>query len=250
MRKVSGQGINSSIDEDGVHAELRTRLADRTTTDGPLWNTDLITYTTRLTLSRVLYLDELYKKILDLPGVILEFGVRYGTSMVAITNLRGIYEPFNYQRKIIGFDTFEGFPSVHEKDTDTWEPGDYDTPSGYESVLADILDLHERLSPVSHIQKYEIVKGDVLSTVDEWLEANPGLMVAMAIFDMDLYEPTKHALAAIQPRLMQGSLLVFDEFSNSSYPGETMAVRELFDTKELEFGHSRYQPACAWYRVT
>ena len=250
MRKVAGQGLNSSENEDAVYASIRVHLANRTTAEGPLWNTDLITYTTRMTLSRVLYLDELYRKILPLPGVILEFGVRYGTSMVAMTNLRGLYEPFNYQRKLVGFDTFEGFPSVHEKDTETWKPGDYDTPIGYENTLADILDLHEQLSPVSHITKYELVKGDVMVTIDQWLEDNPGLMVAMAIFDMDLYEPTKHALSAIQSRLMKGSVLVFDEFSNSSYPGETLAVRELFNTGELEFGHSQYQPACAWYQVS
>jgi hypothetical protein len=249
MRKVSGQGLNSSEAEDLVHTELQKLLAERTTSSGPLWNTDLITYTTRMTSSRFLYLNELYLKILDVPGVILEFGVRYGTSMVAITNLRGIHEPFNYQRKIIGFDTFEGFPSVHQNDTDVWLPGDYDTPLGYEDTLEKILNLHEQLSPVSHIKKYEIVKGDVLVTINQWLDSNPGLMVAMAMFDMDLYEPTKHALAAIQPRLMRGSMLVFDEFSNSSYPGETLAVREQFDTREVEFGHSRYQPSCAWLEV-
>ena len=46
----------------------------------------------------------------------MEFGVRWGQNLVTLSNLRGIYEPFNYSRKIIGFDTFEGFPSVHEKD--------------------------------------------------------------------------------------------------------------------------------------
>ena len=30
--------------------------------------------------------------------------------------LRGIYEPFNRHRKIIGFDTFTGFPSINIKD--------------------------------------------------------------------------------------------------------------------------------------
>ena len=249
MRKVDGQEINTSSSEDSVHQALRRLMDERPTAGLPVWNTDLITYTTRLTMSRILYLDELYSKIVDLPGVILEFGVRYGTSMVALTNLRGIHEPFNYQRKIIGFDTFAGFPSVHEKDSNRWEPGDYDTPYGYEKTLEEILNLHEQLSPVSHIKKHELVKGDVMVTVDAWLEQNPALMVSMAIFDMDLYEPTKHALESIQPRLMQGSVLVFDEFSNSSYPGETLAIRELFETRDLEFGHSRFQPACAWFQV-
>ena len=39
----------------------------------------------------------------------MEFGVRWGQNLITLNNLRGIYEPFNHSRKIIGFDTFEGF---------------------------------------------------------------------------------------------------------------------------------------------
>ena len=46
----------------------------------------------------------------------MEFGVRWGRNMSLYTSLRHIYEPYNSSREIIGFDTFEGFPSVDPKD--------------------------------------------------------------------------------------------------------------------------------------
>src|SRR6185312_14108435 len=67
-------------------------------------------------LSRVLFLDELYRQIVDVPGTIIEFGVRWGQSLALYSNLRAIYEPYNVSRQIVGFDTFEGFPSVSPKD--------------------------------------------------------------------------------------------------------------------------------------
>ena len=66
-------------------------------------------------MSRLLFFDYLYKLNLKLKGQLwnLELG---GTKLVNFSALRGIYEPFNRHRKIIGFDTFKGFPSIHPKD--------------------------------------------------------------------------------------------------------------------------------------
>ena len=52
------------------------------------------------------YYEFLYKKILDIPGNILELGVQWGSTMALLLNLKGIHEPFNPSRKIVGFDTF------------------------------------------------------------------------------------------------------------------------------------------------
>jgi hypothetical protein len=51
----------------------------------------------------------------------------------------------------------------------------------------------------------------------------------MAIFDMDIYKPTKDVLEKIIPRLVKGSLLVFDELNFKAFPGETIAVNEVLD---------------------
>ena len=39
----------------------------------------------------------------------MEFGVEWGSTLSLLIKLRSIHEPYNYSRKIIGFDTFSGF---------------------------------------------------------------------------------------------------------------------------------------------
>ena len=59
-------------------------------------------------LTRILYYNQIYQNILGKPGSIMEFGVQYGLSLSLLLKLRSIYEPFNYSREIIGFDTLKG----------------------------------------------------------------------------------------------------------------------------------------------
>ena len=69
-------------------------------------------YLTSKNLSRLLFFYEMYKKIVDTHGVVMEFGVRWGQNLSLLSALRGIFEPFNRHRKIIGFDTFTGFKGL------------------------------------------------------------------------------------------------------------------------------------------
>lgn len=70
----------------------------------------------RQELSKILFLNHIYQLIKDTHGIMIEFGVRWGQNLVTLSNLRGIYEPFNYGRKLVGFDTFQGFVNVNKKD--------------------------------------------------------------------------------------------------------------------------------------
>lgn len=63
-------------------------------------------FTRRQPMSRVMFMWEVYKKIIDVHGVIFEFGVRWGQDLALFESFRGMLEPFNYNRKIVGFDTF------------------------------------------------------------------------------------------------------------------------------------------------
>ena len=172
----------------------------------------------------------------------MEFGVRWGHTLAVLTNLRGIYEPFNYPRKIIGFDTFAGFPSVHELDGTTPSVGGYGVTEGYETYLDTVLDYHEHENPISHLRKYELVKGDVTVTVPEYLERNPQTIIGFAYFDLDLYEPTRDCLTAIKPHLTKGSVLGFDELNHPDFPGETAALREVFGLDRYQLRQSRFHP--------
>ncbi|MDE2223102.1 MAG: crotonobetainyl-CoA--carnitine CoA-transferase, partial [Candidatus Omnitrophica bacterium] len=95
----------------------------------------------RRDLMRILFIHEMYERILTVPGIIMEFGVRWGKNMALYESFRGMYEPYNHIRKIVGFDTFEGFPTVNNKDgkSSVVHVGQYSVTKGYEKYLEEVL---------------------------------------------------------------------------------------------------------------
>jgi hypothetical protein len=187
-------------------------------------------------LSRVLFFHEIYKKIVHSHGVVMEFGVRWGQTLSIMAALRGIYEPFNRHRKIIGFDTFSGFKGMSEKDGTRCKSvnGSFSVSENYEEYLETLLGLQEALNPIPHLKKFELVSGNAIDTVPAYLRRQPETLISLAIFDFDIYQPTKAALEAIKPHLFKGSVLVFDELCDDIFPGETIALRETFDISNLK----------------
>ncbi len=191
-------------------------------------------------LGRILFINHLYEKILNKQGIIDEFGCRYGQNLSLFMALRGVYEPYNRLRKIIGFDTFSGFTNTHEKDKEN-EKGDYSVPENYEESLRELLTNMEKFSPLSHIKKHEVIKGDVSETVPKYLDRNTHTIFSLCYFDLDVYKPTKDVIKAIRPRLSKGTILAFDELNDEDMPGETLAFLEEFDINNisvLRFGPS------------
>jgi hypothetical protein len=185
---------------------------------------NLALYLRRQPLTDLLSLDALYRMILDVPGVVMEFGVHPA--------LRSVYEPYNPHRRIIGFDTFTGFPDV--TDIDTTSPsavaGRFALSDGYPRHLRDVLDAHEQGEHLGHIRRTLIIQGDVRETLPRYLADNPHTVIALAYFDLDLYEPTRDTIDAIRPYLTKGSVLAFDELAHAKWPGETAALRDTFGT--------------------
>lgn len=190
-------------------------------------------YLSRQNLSRINFIQNIYSKIVPVHGVIMEFGVRWGQNMALFSSLRGIYEPFNYNRRIIGFDTFKGFPGVSVQDGEALNKGDYGVIPGWKNELENILDYHELNSPIPHKKKYELVEGDASKTLPAFLDEHPETVIALAYFDFDIYKPTKNCLEAVLPFVTKGTILAFDELNCPEFPGETIAVREVL-------GLSRY----------
>ena len=172
-------------------------------------------------LAKLLFLNELYQKILPIPGILCEFGIWWGQSLAMFENLRAVYEPYNHARRMVGFDTFEGYKEIGEKDkrSATISEGVYGVPAGYENYLDQLLDYHEQENVMGHIRKHKLVKGDATVSCRNYLAENPEVFVALAFFDMALYEPTKACLEAIAPRLIKGSVVAFDELNHRDYPG-------------------------------
>lgn len=197
-------------------------------------------FLTPQTLSRILFMDFLYKQIIEVQGIIIEFGCRWGQTVNLFCALRGIYEPFNRLRKIVGFDTFEGLSKLNVKDGHVLKDGMYTVTQDYDVYLREIMKLQEKESPLSHINKHEIVRGDATIKIHDYLEQNPETIIALAYFDLDIYEPTKECLKAIKRHLTRGSILGFDELNDHICPGETLALQEVLGLGRFHVRRYRY----------
>jgi hypothetical protein len=204
----------------------------------------------RQELSKVLYFQDLYQQFLNTHGVIMEFGTRWGTNMVTLSNLRGIYEPFNYNRKIIGFDTFEGFKNANKTDDGAHEiikDGAFSVTDNYPDYLNRLLTIHQNESPLNHINKFEIIKGDAPVKLKEYLQKNPQTIIAMAHFDFDIYKPTLDCLNLIKPHLVKGSIISFDELNDPNFPGETKALNEAFGLNNVALKRNLICPMQSYF---
>ena len=200
-------------------------------------------------LSRILFMNHLYQQVIDVQGIIVEFGVRWGQNVSLFAALRGIYEPFNRHRKIVGFDTFGGFPTISEKDgeSELMKKGKLTVSENYVDYLTRVMEFHEKNNPLSHIKKFELVAGDAVVEIDKYLEQYPETIVALAYFDFDIYEPTRKCLEAIRPHLVKGSVLGFDELNDPDSPGETIALREVFGLNNIKLERYRYASRVSYF---
>jgi len=188
-------------------------------------------YTPRIIMTRFLSRIECFKKVLNVQGSIMDCGVLFGSSLFTWAKASSIFEPVNSQRKIVGFDTFSGFPSISEKDktgksVHSVEGGLDLRDQGVFEEIQQAVKHYDAERSLGHIPKLELVKGDVCKTVPQYLEDNPGTLVSLLHLDMDIYEPTKVALEHFLPRMPKGALIVFDELNSPLWPGETIAMLE------------------------
>lgn len=193
-------------------------------------------FTRSSVLVKFLVMSEIYQRILRIPGYLIEFGTWWGQNLVLLENLRAIHEPFNKQRLIIGFDTFDGYTSLTDQDrnSDVWKESSYSTGKNYVQYLRELIEIHEGCNALGHVRgHHKLIEGDVAITAPRYFIEHPESIVAFAYFDMALYKPTKAALEAIKPHLVSGSILLMDELTWEESPGEAIAFKEVFSRDEV-----------------
>jgi hypothetical protein len=202
-------------------------------------------------IAKFLYANELYQQIVEIPGVVMEFGVWWGQNLALFESFRAVYEPYNYTRKIVGFDTFTGYSSPLSKDGNhsLVKEGAYSTGTEYLNHLKQVLDYHQKENTMSHVKKYELVAGDASEKIESYLKTHPETVISLAYFDMQLYEPTKKCLEAIRPHLVKGSVIAMDELNSDEFPGETVAFREVFGLDKYRIRRSRFLPDRCYFTV-
>src|SRR5215831_6211756 len=76
-------------------------------------------YVRRQHLKRFLSMYEIFKLALPVKGSVIECGIFRGFGLMSWAKLSTILEPENLTRRIYGFDTFDGFPAVDDKDANS-----------------------------------------------------------------------------------------------------------------------------------
>jgi len=208
-------------------------------------------YVRRQHLKRFLALYEIFKLALPVKGSIVECGVFRGFGLMAWAKLSALLEPENLTRRIYGFDTFAGFPSLDStKDQSphtTAQPGDLHADSHAE--LLELIGEFDRDRFLGHIPKVELIRGDIATTIPEFVAARPHLVVSLLYLDCDVFEPTKAALECLLPRMPKGAIIAFDELDNPLWPGETLAAIETVGLNRLRLRRLDWDPYIAFAEV-
>jgi len=190
---------------------------------------------------------ELFKKILNVQGSVVECGVHKGGSLMLYYHLSSILEPYGFNRKIIGFDTFEGFRSLSEKDHNLADESIFSDTS-YETLRKSV-ELNDKNRTLSHISKCEIIKGDATISIPKYKKENPHLIIALLYIDFDIYEPTKVAIQELLPLVPKGGIVAFDELNAKKWSGETEAVKELLQLDTLKLQKFYFDPWPSFFVV-
>lgn len=158
----------------------------------------------------------------NLEGDIVELGVGPGRFLAYCASwLKATGSPKRYY----GYDTFRGFPSVSEKDKENLSPERLKRVrlGNYAFSKARIEKLIRRLG----LRNVELIEGDFTQTLQEIR-----LKISFLYMDCDLYESYKTGLERLYERVVQGGVILFDEYECvKEWPGARRAVDEFFSDK-------------------
>ena len=201
-------------------------------------------YVRRQNLTRYLALYEIFKRVLPIKGSVIECGVNHGFGVMTWAKLSAILEPVNLTRRIYGFDTFEGFPSLTDQDkaraSQHVKEGDLAADSLEE--LQKLIEVYDSTRFLGHVNKVNLIKGDATKTMPKFVEENPHVLVSLLFLDFDIYEPTRVALETFLPRMPKGAIVAFDELDNPLWPGETLAMLESHAKRPMRIERMEFDP--------
>lgn len=208
-------------------------------------------YTRRIFLKRFMAHYELFRKVVDLPGDIVEMGVFRGTTLMHWANFLEIRNMGDRQKQVFGFDNFAGFNELDEKDgkaTEDKTEGGFN-PSVFEEALEDAIAIYDKDRFIPYKARVKLVKGNIEETVPQFVKDNPGLRISLIHFDCDMYQPTKVGLEHFYPLVVRGGVILFDEYGIRPWGGESTAVDEYFADKDVEIKRFDWAPNPGGYII-
>jgi len=198
---------------------------------------DLIFSTDTKLVGKLLHRFEHFLNVKDIPGDIVELGVFKGSGMATFTKFIDIYAP-NSNKKVVGFDIFDTSEADNVLNKDSAADKEsmeivYNRVDNDELSLASVT---KRLVGTGiSSDKYQLVKGDVETSIVNFLNENPGFRISMLYIDVDLDRPTYFGLKHLWDRILPGGVILFDEYEYHKFT-ESNGVEKFFKEKGIYFG--------------
>lgn len=170
-------------------------------------------------------LERLLTEMRAIRGSILECGVYRGATLLGMTH---ILTKRRIGVRVLGFDSFEGFPEPTQEDA---QPSGELHPDVRPGALADssLETLRERIGLLRWEERIRLVPGFFEKT----LGSIAGERFSLVHLDCDLYTSYRTCLEFVYPRMLSGSVIVLDDYRLPAnvYPGADRAVDEFFADK-------------------
>jgi len=196
---------------------------------------------------RAYQLARYVERAAPLGGAMAECGVFNGLTSLIACRVRRMLDPGFRGADFFLVDSYEGLSESREQD------------------FIDVMGKDGRIARVAshHAGHFAVDMDTVRSRFAEFPEATfvkgwipqvlaqlPERKYAFVHIDVDLYEPTRGALAYFQPRMLPGGVILNDDFSTPLFPGAGKAWIEHFDRAAapyvvLDTGQSVYMAPAA-----
>ena len=210
----------------------------------------LTKFSSRQNIAKLIAQYEIFKLTKNVTGDIIEGGVYFGSGLFGWANIAVSLEPFNYQCKIIGFDTFKGSKGVTKKDISSKKikrrEGEYNANNFND--LQQAISLFDKDRPLSHLRKIELIKGDICKTIPKYVSDNQQQSVRILHLGMNLYKPTFCALQNFLPRMNKGSIVAIDGLNHAT-PGCMTALRENMKNKKYHLQNFDFYPNFTFFVI-
>ena len=163
-------------------------------------------------LFKILYNIEILKKIKNVKGDIIEFGVWNGNSLIF---MKKILDYLKIKKRIYGYDHFKGMPNKLLKNKF----------SGDINLIIYIIRFF-------NLDKVSLINDDI-SNLSKY--KNKFKKFSLVYIDCDLYHTTKIILDQVSPKLSKGGFIVFDEANKKNRIGEAKAMKEFYSSNKKKF---------------
>jgi hypothetical protein len=148
----------------------------------------------------------------------------------------------DYSRKIIAFDYFSTFLNSELSLKSDKQFVDSFVNAGGQPHSSEEINMIMR---DKGFENYELVQGNVLATINDYLEKKPQLRIALLHLDMDVFEPTEKALELLYSRVVIGGLVIIDDYS--SVEGASIAVDNFVKERDIKLKKLSFYSVPSYY---